>query len=90
VVFIGDAPPVMMVVEVGSSGIPSENMPFRNRWAILAASRVVTKAIVCCLAPVFAAGLQTSLSRAEGRSKGYLNEMRIMACVTAQIPCAHA
>src|SRR4051812_38406610 len=73
-----------MFVEVGSTGIPSESMPFRNRWAILPASKVVTRATGCCLALVFAAALETSLSRAEGRSKAYLNDMRVMACVTAQ------
>jgi hypothetical protein len=40
------------------------------------------KAIV--VAFVFAAALRADLSRAEERSNAYLNDMRIMACVTAQ------
>lgn len=37
-----------------------------------------------CVALVFVAALRADLSRAEERSKAYLNDMRIMACVTAQ------
>jgi hypothetical protein len=73
-----------MFVGVGSTGIPSKSMPFKDRWAILAASKAVTKAIACCVTLVLAAVLQADLSRAEDRSKAYLNDMRIMACVTAE------
>ncbi len=59
-------------------------MPFKDRWAILAASKGVTKAIACRVTLVFAVVLQADLSHAEDRSKAYLNDMRIMACVTAQ------
>ncbi|WP_210183077.1 hypothetical protein, partial [Bradyrhizobium retamae] len=46
------------------------------------ASKAMTKVVVGCATLVFAAIFRAELSLAEGRSKAYLNDMRIMACVT--------
>jgi hypothetical protein len=53
-------------------------------FEVLAARKRCLKAIVGCIALVFVADLRASSYGAEERSKAYLNDMRIMACVTAQ------
>ena len=71
---------VLVMPGVSSIEVSSESMPFKDRWAILAASKAVTKAIML----TFAAVSHPDSSHAEERSKAYLNDMRIMACVTAE------
>jgi hypothetical protein len=44
----------------------------------------MTEAIVCRVTLIFATVFHADLSHAEDRSKTYLNDMRIMACVAAQ------
>lgn len=44
----------------------------------------MTKVVVGCATLVFITIFRAELSFAEGRSKAYLNDMRIMACITAQ------
>jgi hypothetical protein len=69
---------------MGSIGIPSESMPTRNHGVVLAVPKAIADAVILCVTLILAIVLRSGLSRADERLNAYLNDMRIMACVTAE------
>jgi hypothetical protein len=69
---------------MGGIEIPSESMPIKNHSAALAVSKAVADAIVVFVTLIFALVLRSDLSHADKRPEAYWNNMRIMACITAE------
>jgi hypothetical protein len=59
-------------------------MPTRNHGVVLVAPKAVADAILFCVTLIFAVALRSGLCRADERLSTYLNDMRIMACITAE------
>jgi hypothetical protein len=59
-------------------------MPKKYHSTVLVVSRFVTKATAYRVALIVLIALQSGFCRAEERPQYYLNDMRIMACITAE------